>query len=73
MMLTFAGVDFVDKAYVLKPKPDGGWDASDWFGVKPPLAAQNALMNLPYIKDSETVIPTLCSSHPFASNSSFLA
>ena len=50
MMCHYKGVPYVNKAY--------GTDASErWFGRdKPALAQQNALINLPYVVDGETVV-----------------
>lgn len=56
MMLVYAGADFIDKTFELKPKEDGsGWDAAAWFEeCRPPLRLQNAYINLPYVIDHST-------------------
>lgn len=56
MMCEYAGIDYEAKCYQAKAKEGGGWDVSAWFGVKPALVEKNALMNLPYIVDGDTVV-----------------
>ena len=56
MMAAYAGILHDAKLYDLKPKEGGGWDASAWFDHKPSLKERNALMNLPYIIDGDTVV-----------------
>jgi glutathione S-transferase len=56
MMCCYAGADYDPKLYTLQAKEGGGWDASNWFGVKPALKEKNALMNLPYIVDGDVVV-----------------
>merc|ERR1711941_9068 len=55
MMCHHANVEFEDTQYPLGGEP-GNWDASAWFGVKPALKEKNALMNLPYVIDGDTVV-----------------
>merc|ERR1711879_777000 len=55
MMCHHANVEFEDTQYPLGGEP-GNWDASAWFGVKPALKEKNALMNLPYVVDGDTVV-----------------
>jgi len=56
MMCEYAGVDYEAKNYDARPKEGGGWDVTDWYGVKPALYEKNSLMNLPYVIDGEYVI-----------------
>merc|ERR1740138_1330020 len=56
MMAAYAGVKHDAKLYPVHAKEGGGWDTSAWFDVKPALKAKNALMNLPYVIDGDTVV-----------------
>ena len=56
MMCEYAGVEYKPVNYTVSPKEGGGWDTSDWFNKKPALKEKNALMNLPYIVDGDTVV-----------------
>mmetsp|Transcript_95237 Transcript_95237/g.142720 ORF Transcript_95237/g.142720 Transcript_95237/m.142720 type:complete len:234 (-) Transcript_95237:27-728(-) len=56
MMCEYAGADYEAVTYGVTAKEGGGWDVSSWFSVKPPLKERNALMNLPYVIDGDTVV-----------------
>jgi glutathione S-transferase len=56
MMVMHANVPLRSVNYDLAPKPEGGFDASCWFDVKPQLKEKNPLINLPYIIDGDRVI-----------------
>ena len=55
MMCEYANASYEPVLYQVSKK-DGVWDKSSWFNVKPELQQQNALMNLPYIVDGDTVV-----------------
>eukprot|EP01125_Pyxidicula_operculata_P021799 TRINITY_DN8650_c0_g1_i1.p1 TRINITY_DN8650_c0_g1~~TRINITY_DN8650_c0_g1_i1.p1 ORF type:complete len:237 (-),score=48.41 TRINITY_DN8650_c0_g1_i1:20-730(-) len=56
MMCHYAGVEHESVLYEVKEKEGGGWDHSSWFSVKPELKEKNALINLPYVQDGETLV-----------------
>lgn len=57
MMCEFARVDYINKNYEAK-EIENGYDVSDWFDVKPSLRMKNAMINLPYIIDTDGFIVT---------------
>jgi len=59
MMCEYAGADYEAKTYEAKGRKRTfeGLDKSAWFlDAKPGLVKQNALMNLPYVKDGDMVV-----------------
>jgi len=56
MMAAYAGADFEAVNYMVEAKEGGGWDTSAWFDKKPALKARNAIMNLPYVIEGDTVV-----------------
>jgi len=58
MVCEFAGADYENKFYQVK-RDDEKWDASEWFVVgKPELQKTNALINLPYLIDTDGSVVT---------------
>jgi len=55
MMAVYSGVAYKDNSYDVLGGP-GKWDYSQWASVKPSLAEKNPLINLPYVKDGETIV-----------------
>ena len=56
MTCTYAGAEYESVEYVSKPKEGGGYDTSEWHAQKRELATKNALINLPYVLDGETLV-----------------
>jgi len=57
MVCEYAEADYVNEQYEVKGD-EKEWDFSAWFSVKPALQKRNALMNLPYIIDSDGFVVT---------------
>jgi len=55
MMCEYSNVPYINEAYTVTGSP-GKWDRSAWLNKKPALKAKNALMNLPYVVDGDTVV-----------------
>lgn len=55
-MVMYSGVSLNNVMYDLKVKEGGGFDADEWFSVKPALKEINPLINLPYIKDGDVIV-----------------
>lgn len=56
MMVMAAGVPLKATCYDVQPKEDGGWDVSHYHKVRPGLRAENALANLPYVRDGDVFV-----------------
>lgn len=56
MMVMYGGATLNSVNYDLKVKPEGGFDGSCWFDVKPDLKAKNPLINLPYVIDGDVIL-----------------
>jgi len=57
MVCEYAEAEYVNEQYDVKGD-EKEWDASAWFTVKPELQKKNALMNLPYIIDTDGFVVT---------------
>eukprot|EP01041_Mallomonas_annulata_P013015 gene13015-27463_t len=56
MLVLYAGLPLDVINYDVKLKEEGGYDASEWFSVKPALKERNPLINLPFVIDGDIII-----------------
>jgi len=53
MACEFVEADYNNRTFEVKGSDEKEWDLSAWFSVKPGFQKRNALMNLPYVVDTD--------------------